>query len=383
MKLSAISRPAPSERMTAEEYRSRSAAASEKRMTHAFVPVEDRVSGPSPVKQLQITDPPLRTSAQAPVAPPVREVPIREQTVSPIRMPEPEKTVENPAVLSPRRTLPSSAVAPEVKAPRAESARSPISPLQTPSAEKAQVISEDPAPPFAPVTPTAPTADVPAKALEAGELRIEIPVSEEHALPTYRIIGEAFHSYVLVERYDSDNPVLLLVDKHAAHERIIFEQLKARMQQHGIESSESASQILMFPVEFMLTASEIEVLKQYRAEIEAIGFAFEAGVHTVRVSEIPGGIGQDAVESFFGVVAGRLLDQTGDVVLTRDILFEKALYQGACKAAIKAGRAYVDEHVDYIIKCLMEIPDITFCPHGRPVAMELSKKKIDHQFKRS
>lgn len=386
MKLSAMSRPAPAERMTAEEYRSRSAAASEKRMTNAFVPVEDRVSGPSPVKQLQITDPPLRTSSQAPVRPtsasPVREAPIREQTVSPIRMPAPEKAVEKPAVPPQRRAVPSSAVSPEEKAPLAEPVQ-PTPPLQVPRAEKPQAISENPAPPPAPVIPTEPIEEVSEKAPEAGELRIEIPVSEEHALPTYRIIGEAFHSYVLVERYDNDNPVLLLVDKHAAHERIIFEQLKARMQQHGIESSESASQILMFPVEFMLTASEIEVLKQYKSEIEAIGFAFEAGVHTVRVSEIPGGIEQDAVESFFGVVAGRLLDQTGDVVLTRDILFEKALYQGACKAAIKAGRAYVDEHVDYIIKCLMEIPDITFCPHGRPVAMELSKKKIDHQFKRS
>ena len=388
MKLSAMSRPAPQERITAEEYRNRSATASEKRMTNAFVPVEDRVSGPSPVKQLQITDPPskapISNPVRTPVVPPVREVPVRDTSAVPIRMPASEKTVEAPRSPSQSREAPLSAPAARKEAlpPQTESAK-PLPP-EAPNEPRIPEISADASSPRVPesVKP-APISTAPEKTSETDEIRIEIPVSEEHALPTYRIIGEAFHSYVLVERYDNDNPVLLLVDKHAAHERIIFEQLKARMQQHGIASSESASQILMFPVEFMLTASEIEVLKQYKAEIEAIGFAFEAGVHTVRVSEIPGGIEQDAVEAFFGVVAGRLLDQTGDVVLTRDILFEKALYQGACKAAIKAGRAYVDEHVDYIIKCLMEIPDITFCPHGRPVAMELSKKKIDHQFKRS
>ena len=151
----------------------------------------------------------------------------------------------------------------------------------------------------------------------------------------------------------------------------------------GIEGGEVASRILMLPIEFMLTVAEIEVIREYRAEIEEIGFSFETGIHTVSVTEIPEGIETNAVEDFFGVIAERLLDKTGSAMLTRDILFEKALYQGSCKAAIKAGRAYADENIEYIIRSLMQIPDITFCPHGRPVAMELSKKKIDHQFQRS
>jgi DNA mismatch repair protein MutL len=71
------------------------------------------------------------------------------------------------------------------------------------------------------------------------------------------------------------------------------------------------------------------------------------------------------------------------VDVTRNIVFEKALYQASCKAAIKAGREYPAEHQKWVVDKLMQIPDITFCPHGRPVAMELSKKNIDRQFERT
>ena len=82
------------------------------------------------------------------------------------------------------------------------------------------------------------------------------------------------------------------------------------------------------------------------------------------------------------VIADRIKSNTGTAMLTRDIIFEKALYQASCKAAIKAGREYPPEYIEWLVSKLMEIPDITFCPHGRPVAMELTKKKIDHQFER-
>ena len=84
-----------------------------------------------------------------------------------------------------------------------------------------------------------------------------------------------------------------------------------------------------------------------------------------------------------GTMAGRLIDNTGSVKLTRDIIFEKALYQAACKAAIKGGREYAPEHIEWLVKQLMELPDITFCPHGRPVAMELTRRTLDRQFDRS
>ena len=190
----------------------------------------------------------------------------------------------------------------------------------------------------------------------------------------YRIIGEAFNAYVIVERGD----VMLLIDKHAAHERIIFERLK-----EGLKNTAVSSQMLMLPLEIMMTSDEIQTLLQYKTEIEAVGFEFTAGKYTANVTAIPEGIGTDAVSDMLVVMAERIKSGTGSAGLTRDIIFEKALYQASCKAAIKAGREYSPEHIKWIIGKLMELPDITVCPHGRPVAMELSKKNLDRQFERT
>ena len=190
----------------------------------------------------------------------------------------------------------------------------------------------------------------------------------------YRIVGELFNSYVVVEMGEK----MLLIDKHAAHERVIFERLKA-----GMRSHERASQLLLLPLEVMLTSDEVAIIDQYRPEIEAVGFEFTLGRNTVSINAIPEGVALEAVSDMLAVIAERLKSSTGTAALTRDIIFEKALYQASCKAAIKAGREYPPEYVAWLVDKLMELPDITFCPHGRPVAMELSKKKIDHQFERN
>lgn len=202
------------------------------------------------------------------------------------------------------------------------------------------------------------------------------PASEVPAAPPafYRIVGEVFHSYLIVETGEK----MLLIDKHAAHERILFEQLKA-----NLSSTSVCSQMLMLPVELMLTSAEAEALKEYQQELEAIGFSISYGRNTVSVFAIPEGVESTAVPDMLQTMAGRILTSTGSVRLTRDILFEKALYQAACKAAIKAGREYVDGHVQWLVAKLMELPDITFCPHGRPVALELTHRALDRQFDRT
>ncbi|MBQ5613123.1 MAG: hypothetical protein IIU88_05390, partial [Clostridia bacterium] len=204
----------------------------------------------------------------------------------------------------------------------------------------------------------------------------EKPAQEEapREIPSYRIVGEVFHSYVIVECEDK----MLLVDKHAAHERILFEQLKA-----GLRQVTPTSQLLMLPVEVMMTSGEVEALKEYGDELARIGFFLRYARNTVYADAIPEGIESGAVADMLSTMAGRILNATGSVQLTRDIIFEKALYQAACKAAIKAGRIYADEHIQWIVQKLMEIPDITFCPHGRPVALELSHRTLDNQFNRT
>lgn len=189
----------------------------------------------------------------------------------------------------------------------------------------------------------------------------------------YRIVGEVFNSYVIVEKGDE----MLLIDKHAAHERIIFEQLKA-----GLSSAVPTSQLLLVPIEIMMTSEEIRILSEYRHEVEAIGFEFSAGKYNLSVTAIPEGVGTDAISDMLTVMAERIRDNTGSAKLTRDIIFEKALYQASCKAAIKAGREYQPEHTKWVVDKLMQLPDITFCPHGRPVAMIMSHRNIDKQFER-
>lgn len=190
----------------------------------------------------------------------------------------------------------------------------------------------------------------------------------------YKIIGEAFNSYIIVQVEEK----MLIIDKHAAHERIIFEQLKQNMY-----SQEVSSQLLMLPIDVMLMSDEVAAIEEYREELMAVGFEFSCSRNTVSVTALPVGIEQDAVADMFAVVADRIKSGTGKVDLTRNLIFEKALYQASCKAAIKAGREYAKGHSEWVVEKLMEIPDITFCPHGRPVAMELSKKNIDRQFERT
>ncbi len=234
---------------------------------------------------------------------------------------------------------------PRLRAPEPPIPAAPLSPEQTTGATTGQTIAPE-------SEPCAPSPD----------------------LPPYRILGEVFRTYVIVETGEK----ILLVDKHAAHERILFEQLKA-----GLARTETVSQLLMFPMEVMMTSGEVEALKEYAEELEKIGFSLRFARNTVSADAIPEGIASSAVPEMLQTMAGRILNATGSVRLTRDIIFEKALYQAACKAAIKAGRDYADEHIAWIIAKLMELPDITFCPHGRPVALEITHSNLDRQFDRT
>ncbi len=217
-------------------------------------------------------------------------------------------------------------------------------------------------------------ATEPPKPVEATVKPEPEPEQETLVKPHYRIIGEAFNSYVIVEVGEK----LLMIDKHAAHERIIFEQLKKNLYSGGV-----SSQMLMLPIEIMLMSDEISAIEEYRGELEAVGFEFTTSRNTVLVDAIPQGIEQEAVADMFMTVADRIKNGTGNVNITKNLVFEKALYQASCKAAIKAGREYPPEYQKWVVDKLMEIPDITFCPHGRPVAMEMSKKNMDRQFERT
>ena len=211
-------------------------------------------------------------------------------------------------------------------------------------------------------------------------LPIEEPKREEFAKPAepveggfYRLVGEVFNSYIIVENKN----VMMLVDKHAAHERLIFESLK-----RALTSLERDTQLMAVPVEVMLMSEEIASLEEYREKIERVGFGFRSARNTVYVTEIPSAISVNAVSAIFESFAEAIRNGSG-VELTTDIIFEKALYQASCKAAIKAGRVYPEGYAEWLVRELRANPEVICCPHGRPIAIEITKNTIDHLFKRS
>ncbi len=294
-------------------------------------------------------------------------IPVQKPTAAFIPVEEERKTYHNLQI-----SFPPTEKATEVKP------KSPTDAVLIPrpdGKEIAKPTAEPPKAPAAPIPPM-PKCEIRQEEKAACPLAETIPEgqkSEEKAITDYRIIGEAFHSYVFVEAGDK----VFVIDKHAAHERILFEELRA-----GMHENQSLSQLLMLPVEVMLTTDEIQAIADYKKELEALGFQFELCTHSAEISAIPSSVEPSAVCDMFIVIADRIISGTGTVKVSRDLLFEKALYQASCKAAIKAGREYPKEHIQWLVDKLMKLPDITFCPHGRPVAVEMTKNALDRQFER-
>ena len=190
----------------------------------------------------------------------------------------------------------------------------------------------------------------------------------------YRIIGEAFDCYVMVEYEGS----LLIIDKHAAHERIIFEDLKRSRECDG----RVASQPLLLPVTVILTADEYSAAEEYHSELESIGFEIELVSGHVNITAIPDAISVQNAESLLMEMLDDILKGKGNPELTEKLRREKALYQVACKAAIKGGRVYDASIIDWLVGRILALPDIIVCPHGRPIAYRLTKSELDRQFDR-
>ena len=190
----------------------------------------------------------------------------------------------------------------------------------------------------------------------------------------FRILGVAFSLYILVEVGQK----LLMIDKHAAHERILFEKMKENMR-----SKEKFNQSLLVPLEIPLSPEERSAAELHKKEIQEIGFAYTLKEDEAVITEHPGCLSADMSVDLFIEIVGRLAGGTGDASHSGEIAFEKALYQASCKAAIKGGQKEDEGHLRYIVKQVLSIPNLRYCPHGRPVAFEISKGSIEHQFKRS
>ncbi|MBQ7595969.1 MAG: DNA mismatch repair endonuclease MutL [Clostridia bacterium] len=185
----------------------------------------------------------------------------------------------------------------------------------------------------------------------------------------FRVIGEAFKTYIIVEQGDK----MLIIDKHAAHERMIFESLKKNV-------NDAESQLLLAPVTVTLSKEEYSAVLENTDILSKAGYAVEDfGQGMVIVTECPTFIESGDIESVISELAGYLAENKKDLIPEK---LDWIYHSTACRAAIKSGDYTSSYEMEKFVESLLSSPDIRYCPHGRPVLMEMSKKEIEKNFGR-
>ena len=191
---------------------------------------------------------------------------------------------------------------------------------------------------------------------------------ETQPIPDHKILGEALKTYILVELKDQ----LLLIDKHAAHERMNFDRLKAA-------DRKIMSQTLLAPVTLRLDSGDGELLEQNGALLSELGFELEPfGARDYIVRAVPADIlPSDAAPALEEILEKLRRGKAPDPAAARD----EILHTVACKAAIKAGWDTGDAEREAIVREVLS-GRVKYCPHGRPVSAVLSKTDLEKMFKR-
>lgn len=194
--------------------------------------------------------------------------------------------------------------------------------------------------------------------------------AEQPNVPEIKVVGEAFGLYVIVESEGK----LVIIDKHAAHERIIFERLKSR-------NCRQYSQKLLVGIKLLLTSEETDALENNTELLEDLGFSFNFSEKPcVIVSALPTFIMNSDAEGIICEVAENLLMHKQN---PQSGYLDDVLHNMACKAAVKAHDKSTHEEMKALAEQIFTDEKIRHCPHGRPVMFTMTKANIDHQFKRS
>lgn len=262
-------------------------------------------------------------------------------------------------------------------------------PLSAPAPRAVQEELLDILPDAAPPEPSAP-ADAPALPQTGRE---ELPDGGLSALPlahtdptapaapeqtaltpepvrcSLRVVGECFRTYIITER-DGE---LCLIDKHAAHERILFEQLAASY-------GKVPSQMLLVPVQVNLSAEEKQAVMTHQSLLRDSGVEVEDyGGFTVIVRAVPADVPVDDISDMVLELADHLLNGGRGALREKT---EWVLHSIACRAAIKAGDRTTTEEMLALAQKIMDGTVPPFCPHGRPCVLKLTRKELEKQFGR-
>ena len=213
-----------------------------------------------------------------------------------------------------------------------------------------------------PITHNDPTAqaDIPPEQTTFAPATASLPL---------RVVGEVFKTYIITER----NNELCLIDKHAAHERILFEQLAK-------DYGSVPSQMLLVPVQVNLSAEEKQALLAHQELLQNSGVEVDDyGGFTVVVRAVPADVPVDDVGDMVLELANHLLNGGRDALREKT---EWVLHSIACRAAIKAGDRTTTDEMLALAQKIMDGSVPPFCPHGRPCVLKLTRKELEKQFGR-
>lgn len=261
---------------------------------------------------------------------------------------------------------------------RALTAKNLVPRLQAPPSEFDRQ-SEEPeargifaAPTVPPQTPRdiAPVTSPPADTTESPSTQYPVP-STQSASVALRAI-QIHDAYLVVETRDG----MLVIDQHALHERILFEQFRNRVREGKLEV-----QRLLVPEPIELTMEQAGAVLEAKTQLMELGLDVEDfGGGTVAVSSYPALLGRVPVAQIFQGAIDVLT--TKERPPTRDQLFDHLLATMACKAAVKAGDRLTREEIDYLMQLRPMAEDSHHCPHGRPTSLTFSRHELDKQFRR-
>lgn len=187
--------------------------------------------------------------------------------------------------------------------------------------------------------------------------------------PNTKIIGEVFSTYIIAQRGDE----MLMIDKHAAHERIIFEKLKKNNEAKSV-------QMLLKPEYVLLSHEQYDALIENSEKAQMLGFRIEEGcLPEICVTGIPSVADGLDITEIVTEIADNFLKFRHDPAID---LFDELYHSIACKSAIKGGDKTTQGELKAVVDELSTDESIRYCPHGRPVMIRLSKKDIEKQFRR-
>ena len=195
---------------------------------------------------------------------------------------------------------------------------------------------------------------------------------EKNATPLYKFIGIAFSTYIIIQMKED----MYIIDQHAAHERIMYEKVKANY----YNDKEKDSQLMLLPDIITLSHKEMDIAKENMEMFRKAGFTLEEfGENTIKLTGVPDMcLDLDTKELFL-----ETLDEINTVARTaKQEKEEKFIATVACKAAVKAHMALTKEEVDKLMAQLLVLPNPFTCPHGRPTAIKMSKTDIEKKFSR-